>query len=339
MRGRYRSIGLFVAVNAISIVCLIWSLHGVNFHQLFLDIAHLDWWWVAVAASSNILQYVIQGWRWSLVLAPVAPVSIWQSTRAIYVGLYANEVLPLRSGEIIRCYLQARWSEIPLSVVLASALIERIFDGIWLIAALFFTLQMVQLPAIIRDGGYFLAGLIAVCAIFLGIAMYWREQTLDRLANARWLTWAHVLIKDLHLIGHSRYLYFAFIVSLPFLLIQLLPIYAVLQAFPSLKHLPLIASFAIMVILRLNSVLPQAPGNVGTFQWATIRGLLLFGVRKNVAQRLSFILWGIVTLPMVVVGFIAVALTGLGIGQIHHHARSSMKERNKAPEPNEAVKR
>ena len=310
----------------------------MNFRQLFYDIAHLGWWWASIAAVSNILVYFVQAWRWSLVLRPITPVPVMRSAGAIYVGLYANEVLPLRSGEIIRCYLLARWSELPISVALASALIERIFDGIWLIAALFFTLLHVSLPPIIRSAGYFLAVLILVCAVLLGIAMYWREQTLDRIANARWLGWAHVLIKDLHLIGHSRYLYFAFLVSLPFLLLQVLPIYAVAQAFHGLRHLPLIDSFAIMVILRLNAVLPQAPGNIGTFQWATIRALLLFGVRKNVAQRFSFILWGILTLPMVLVGFVAVALTGLNMRQLHRDAHTSVKDRDGVPERDPALK-
>lgn len=332
VQGKFRSIALFVAINIISIVCLIWALHGVRFRQLFSDIANLDWRWASAAIVSNILIYVVQGWRWSLVLAPVTPVPVWQSVRAVYVGLYANEVLPLRSGEIIRCYLQARWSEIPVSVTLASALIERIFDGIWLIGALAVAIQVVQLPVIIRDAGLFLAILLLVCAILLGIAMFWREQTLDALVNAPGLGWAHILIKDLHLIGHSRYLYFAFLASLPCLLLQIMPVYGVLQAFRGLRDLPLAASFVITIILRLNSVIPQAPGNVGTFQWATIRGMLLFGVARNVAQRFSFILWGIVTLPLVLVGFIAVGVTGLNMGQLQRDARTSMQSRDDIPE-------
>ena len=332
MRPKVRSIALFAAVNIISAVCLIWALHGVRLRQLFSDIAHLDWRWARAAIVTNLVVYIIQAWRWSLVLAPVTRVSVLQSARAVYVGLYANEVLPLRSGEIIRCYLQARWSEIPISVTLASALIERIFDGIWLIAGLFVALQVVQLPRIIRDAGMFLAILVLVCAILLAIAMFWREQTLDALVNAPGLGWAHILIKDLHLIGHSRYLYFAFLASLPCLLLQIFPVYAVMQAFNHLRDLPLMASFVITIVLRLNSVVPQAPGNVGTFQWATIRAIMLFGVARNIAQRFSFILWGIVTLPIVVAGFIAVGITGLKIGQLQRDARSSMQTRDDVPQ-------
>lgn len=332
MRGKYRSIALFVAVNLISVACLVWALHGFNLRRLFYQTAHLDWRWVSVAILSNILMYVVQAWRWSLVLAPVKAIPVWQSARAIYVGLYANEVLPLRSGEIIRCYLQALWSDIPISIALASALIERIFDGIWLIGALFFAIERVPLPRFIRTGGLSLAAVVLVTAILLAIAMFWKEQTLDALLNAPRFSWVHTLIQDLHLIGHSRYLYFAFLVSLPCMLLQMVPIYAVLRASQEVHKLPLMVSFALMLALRLNSVLPQAPGNVGTFQIVASRGMMRFGVGREIAQDLSFIMWGIVTLPLVVVGFVAVALTGLKIGELHRHARTSMRDRDSVPE-------
>jgi len=44
-------------------------------------------------------------------------------------GLFSNEVLPLRPGELIRSYLQAHWCEVPFSVAFASAIIERLLDG------------------------------------------------------------------------------------------------------------------------------------------------------------------------------------------------------------------
>lgn len=327
-----RSIIFFIAVNLLSVICLIWALHGMNFARFFSKVAHLQWGWVAVAVISNVLSYLVQGWRWSMVLAPVTPVPVWKSVQAIYVGLYANEVLPLRSGEIIRCYLQARWSELPLSVTLASALIERIFDGIWLIVALAVTLEMVHLPRVIKNAGLFVSALVLVCGVLLAVAMYWKEQTLDALVKSRRLRWLHVLIKDLHLIGHSRYLYFAFALSLPFLVLQVLPIYAMLRAYRDLPGFGFVAALTLAVALRLNSVLPQAPGNIGTFQWAAILGLRVFRVKDIVAKDFSFILWAVLTLPLFVLGFIAVALTGTNIFDIHRGAKKSMNERSKVPE-------
>src|SRR5207253_7255301 len=144
---------------------------------------------------------------------------------------------PLRAGEIIRCYLLSGWTDIPVSVTLASALIERIFDGIWLVVCLFVTVRFVHLPRRFIVGGIFLAALLVVCGILLAIAMFWKQQTLDALLNAKWFSWVHVLIADLHLIGHSRYLYYAFLASLPYLLIQIFPIYALIRAYHQLSSL------------------------------------------------------------------------------------------------------
>ncbi len=115
--------------------------------------------------------------------------------------------------------------------------------------------------------------------------------------------------------------------------------------------MPVIASLTLAVILRLNAILPQAPGNIGTFQAATVIGLRLFrnsaappiparptlrrrrfGPFAEMAQDFSIILWGILTLPLLVFGFVAVALTGTNLGEIHRHARTSMKDRHAVPE-------
>ena len=98
----------------------------------------------------------------AFVLRPVTDASFRDCVRAIYVGLFANEILPLRSGEVIRCFLLGRWADLPVSVSLASALIERIFDGIWLCICLLITMQFVRLPQAMVDGGMFLAGLVLV---------------------------------------------------------------------------------------------------------------------------------------------------------------------------------
>jgi uncharacterized membrane protein YbhN (UPF0104 family) len=304
---------------------LAWVLHDANIGQLRYEIERLNWWWIAAAMASDLLVYVWDAWRWTLLLTPVQPVSFWHTLRAVYVGLFANEVLPLRAGEVIRCFLQSRWNHVPLSISLATHLIERIFDGVWLMACLFLTIRMApRVPKFVVDGGFVLGLLVVVTAIFLAIAMYWKEQTLDTLARAKWLGWVHALVKDLHLIGHSRYLYFAALISLPYLLMQVLPIYGVIRAYQQLDDLSLLAAFTMMVILRLGSVVPQAPGNLGAYQFLTVVSLLLFGVHHGLAKRFSLVLWAVITVPMLVVGFLALALTGVRMHTLHREAQAKM---------------
>ncbi len=171
---------------AISIASLIWVLKDVDAHAMWQDVRSLDWRWVWIAVAGDVATYFIQAWRWNYLLAPVARVPLWWSVQAIYVGLFANEVLPLRPGEVIRTYLQARWSELPFSVAFSSAVIERIFDGLWLMLAFFVTIQFVTLPGVIVDIAKLTGVVVVLLAIFLGLIMFRKHHAHAVCPKTKW---------------------------------------------------------------------------------------------------------------------------------------------------------
>lgn len=303
-----------------------WVLSGANLTQIWSEVQHMHWRWVSFAVLCDITVYLLHGLRWRLMLRPIEKVSFAQCVEAIYVGLFANEVLPLRAGELIRCFLLSKTSEIPLSVTFASALIERIFDGIWLMACFFITLHMGKLPRVLVNGGYILGVLIVVAGVILSYAMYARKQSLDLLFGMSWPRWFNTLIEDLHLIGHSRYLYYSFAASGAYMLAQILPIYMLVQA--NDLNVPWTASFAMMVLLRLSSIVPQAPGNLGSFQWVVAHTLMMFGMATGHAKRFSLILWAVVTIPLIVIGFVALAMEGINMSHLHREATAAARHRN-----------
>jgi len=312
------------AALVLSLGSLIWVLHDFEPEKLWGEIKAMHWSWVAAAVLFDILVYFLQGWRWSLLLRPVAYIPFAQSIRAIYVGLFANEILPLRTGEIIRCYLQGRWSGLPFTVVLSSALIERIFDGFWLIVCLLVTMRFVDLPEIYTTLGQILSVAVLLAGALLAGAMFFKHQTRAAFETHPWLAKLNVLLEDLYLMGHSRYLFLSAAASLPYLLLQILPIYGLARAYGI--DITLGQGFAVMVILRLVSVVPQAPGNLGAFQAAAVVGLMLFGVDKSLAGRFSFVMWAVITLPLLIVGFIALAVTGLKLGEIRREAEAKAEQ-------------
>jgi glycosyltransferase 2 family protein len=330
-RGRHARL-LLILVNLLSFACLVWTLRDARLGDLKDDLATMDWKWVAIAVIADIGVYCWQAWRWSTVLRPVVRVKYWQTVRAIYVGLFANEVLPFRAGELLRCYLLAQWTEpLPLSVSLSSALIERIFDGIWLCLCLVLMLHYLPLPRqfqYLEDAGYVLGLLVLAAAVLLGVAMLGRRRSLERPTQGGWRWHLAVLIDDLRLMGHSRYLFLAFLQSLPYLLLQVIPIWAAFKGYTF--DLSLFVGFSLMVILRMGSVVPQAPGNLGLFQFLTKEGLQrIFNVVPAEAARFSLVLWGVVTLPLLIGGFIALSSGGKGITELRRaaeHEAAGLKE-------------
>lgn len=309
----------------VSIGSLIWVLQGVDFASVLDDLTTLHWGWVALGVFADMAAYVFQAWRWNMVLNPVKRVSLWRSVQAIYVGLFANEVLPLRPGELIRSYLQAHWSEIPFSVSLSSAIIERIFDGIWLVVVFaLISVEMgngvVRMPRIVVDGAKALGLGVVVLALLLAVVMFWKHHAHAAMPKTRLGEHLRVLIDDLHMMGRSRSFYYAALASLPYLLIQVVPIYALIRSYD--LDLGLGPAMVVLVIWRIGTVIPQAPGNVGASQVLMVLALAMFGVDKTTATGLAMVTWGVITLPLLIAGFIALALTGASLGELRAHAKA-----------------
>ena len=306
-----------------------WVLNGAGLQHIWGEVRHMHYGWVAGAVVSDVCVYLFHALRWRLLLWPVERIPFIQAVESIYVGLFANEVLPFRAGELIRCFLLSKFTTVPLSVTFASALIERIFDGIWLLACFFFCLRIGKLPGVLIHGGYILAVLIAILTVVLAAAMYARKQSLNMVFGFSWPRWFDTLIEDLHQIGHSRYLYFSFLVSGLYMLAQMVPIYMLVQA--NRLAVPWTASFMLLVLLRLSSIVPQAPGNLGSFNWVTARTLILFGLGSGHAKRFSLILWAVMTIPLIIIGFIALALEGVNMTHLQKQATAAVKDRGKIP--------
>jgi hypothetical protein len=82
---------------------------------------------------------------------------------------------------------------------------------------------------------------------------------------------------------------------------------------------------AVLSIVRVATAIPNAPANIGLIQAACVIALHdVSGLERNDATTFSFVLFLALTLPLLAGGAIATALTGLNIGEIHHHARQRM---------------
>lgn len=307
----------------ISLACLVWVYWGFDWTTELHRFLAADWRWVTLAVVADVMVYVVQGWRWRLLLSPIAWTSLWRSVQAVYVGLFANEVLPLRSGELIRCYVLGRWTGIPFSVTLSSAVVERLFDGLWLVAGFFMISPFLDLPGYLVQGTRLLAGALVAVAILLGIVMFKKHHAHAAVSSSRWSGALWHVVEGLHAIGNSRSFYAAGFVSLGYLAVQIVPIYALMVGYG--MDLSWGVAAVVLIVLRLGTVLPQAPGNVGAFQFFTVLALSMFGVDKDTATGFATMMFVIVTLPLWAAGFIAVAITGMRIRDLHYHAQTTFR--------------
>lgn len=308
---------------ALSAGCMAWVLSRYSFSSLKSDLQTLDWRWALFAALAELSVYICQAWRWNILLSPVVRLGFWRTVQAIYVGLFANEVAPLKIGEPLRCYLLAQWNDFRISLGFASAAVERLIDGFWMLLALLVIASFVKLPEDLT----ILVRILEVILVLGAVGLFWilhhREDSHPVLQQSRWAATLRHIVEGLHLMGNWRTLTKTALVSLLLAIIQVVPVYALIRA----DHMDLsfFVAAAISTIIRLATFIPNAPGNLGVFNVACVAALVLFDVERDVAKSFSLITLAVLTLPLLIGGAVATALTGVNLGELRSRAHHSMR--------------
>ena len=263
------------------------ALHDLEWQAFQAQVKLLDWRWLAIAVLFDVASYTAQGFRWRLLLNGA---HLWQTTRAVYAGLFLNEVVPLRPGEVVRGWLAARDLRVSVLTVAPTMLAERLMDGVWLAVALLAMLMIAPLPASLTQvawGVVVLMAILVVCAFALGRG---RLPVLKQVRSK---------------LFHAP----AFLASGLFLLAQGLAFWAVTRA----SHLTLgvAAAFVVMLVVRVGTMIPGAPANLGTHQYSTVLGLSVYGVPHATAAGFSLVVFVVLTAPLLVIGFAACVNAGL----------------------------
>jgi uncharacterized protein (TIRG00374 family) len=322
---RQKSAGIVRRVLGYSIAaaCLVWVFHGIHAQTLFRQMRTIRWDWVAVAVAFDIMSYAWQGLRWRFLLRPVGDVPVLRATQAVYVGLLTNEIAPLRAGELVRAYLVSRRQGVPFLSIIPSIAVERLFDGIWLALGIALTAIFVQLPAsLLRAADVFGVAILAAAALFIYLVARKKRPDEERptTTTGRWSPLRRLsslvgaVADGIHGIGTSRYFYFSFFTSPLIIVCQIISFWLVMKGYG--LHLSPWTGAAVFIIMYFGTALPNAPSNIGTYQFFTVLALTLFGVDKTTATGFSVAVFVILTATLWIVGLASLASTGMSLKDI-----------------------
>ena len=129
MRGKTRLLGI-----AITLLCLGLAFYRVNLGELS---GGAGWRGLhagragGAALADRLRRRTV---RWRTILAGSAVGSLFELFGVLMVGFATNNLLPARLGELARAYLLRRRTGLRKTFVLASIFLERVFDGLALVA-------------------------------------------------------------------------------------------------------------------------------------------------------------------------------------------------------------
>jgi uncharacterized protein (TIRG00374 family) len=319
---------------------LLWVFHDVKLDAFLASAPTMNWWWVAPAVLCEIVSYLCQGVRWMYLLRPVGSLSPLRATQAIYVSLFANELVPMRLGELVRAYLASRWMGLPVGSLIPSMLVERLLDGVWLALGIAGTAMFVPLPQKLLRGVYISGALLAAAVLLFGYLLFRGPRRLAEVAPSpitrhqqTWSITAFIRRTAIEAskIGSPRILALAAVFSVGLLTFQALAFWLVMVSYG--LPLPLGPGLAVFLVVHLGTSIPNTPANVGSFQFFTVLGLTLCGVEKSMAAAFSVAVFLVLTLPLWVLGSVALARSGaslpalrLGIRDVTSPAEAVLKE-------------
>lgn len=294
-----------------------------------------------LSAAAATFVFWIRAWRWRAILRPVRLVPFRARFAAVTIGFMGNNLLPARVGEFMRAYALSRSEPVPIVASFASLVIERIFDGVAVIALLFVAMAMPDFPQFSSTQEFTIpgvettitlarlargAGIVVSAALTIVLALvFLPKQSVAALEFA-----VRILPKRVRrpiVDALDAFLSGASVLRNPTLLLSTAAWTAVLWVFNGVGawlafyafgfDLPFTAAIFLQSAIALAVSIPSAPGFVGVYHGMVVFVLAtLWGapVEQAGAYAIGFHLAGFI--PVTLIGLYYAWRMGLSLGEV-----------------------
>lgn len=272
------------------------------------------------------LTFPLRALRWRVLLrtaddAPLPGAAAWH---AIAIGYLANNVLPLRAGELLRAYAVTRLAPVRLSTAAASIAVERVFDALAVVGMLGLALLTIDIPPTVRLAGLEIGELARRVGIMAALAFAIAAVVVARPhAFAVWVErvvpFPGVARRIVAVLEGVR----AGLAALrsPSRLVAVLAWSALIWTVNALSFLVLFAAFGIggdfgAAVLVQSAIVfgiavPSSPGYVGVFEAAVVLALAVFAVPQDQALAYALTYHATTFVPISLLGLYSLARTPL----------------------------
>jgi uncharacterized protein (TIRG00374 family) len=231
-----------------------------------------------------LLAWSIRGIRWKLFLNPVGKVSTFKAIGLYQVGVFLNFLLPIRGGEVAKCFMLKSSSDIPVSKSLPTVAMDKALD---LMPALFI-MAIVPLLGVRMDIKlwlvlWFVGGILLSLLLFIILSAWKRDAAIHLLQKLTSLLPKAIAGKvegfatgfvDSLLAGASQPKIFIPALLLTCVAVLCDGLFAMLAFWTIGYHIAFGTALFGYTVYNMFYILPTPPGQVGSNEAV---GLLVFG--------------------------------------------------------------
>jgi uncharacterized protein (TIRG00374 family) len=303
---------------AVSLFFLYFALRGLRLADLIDVLGQANYWWLLPGIAVYFVAVWARAWRWHWLLRPIKEIPTRRLFPITVIGYLGNNIFPARAGELLRTVVLKKDEGVAISASLATVIVERIFDGVTMLAFIFVNLG--ELAKLTSSSGFvgniqqvaiWGTGIfIAALAFFLLAAMFperslaliqkLAEHILPVKIREKTVNLARLFLGGLAALRSPQAILMIFVTSVVIWLLETLKYWFVMHAFPFT-----VSFFTLMLmngIVNLATTIPSAPGYIGTFDAPGIAVLTAYGVPKTLAAGYTLVLHAALWLPVTALG-------------------------------------
>ncbi len=315
----------------ISALFLYLVLRKIDFPQLWLVLIQANYWWLIPGVAVYFVALWVRSWRWHYLLRPLKAIPTRSMFPIVTMGYAANNIFPARAGEVLRAVVLKRHESVPISASLATIIIERMFDGIVMLAFVFVNLAgLTNLAGVSIDVLGIHLGIKEIAiwgsVAFFGALIVFLIAAMFPAPTDRLVTWlvehlAPARIRENTLGVIRRFLeglkslrspldvLMVFFTSVLIWLLETVKYWFVMHAFSFS-----VSFFALMLmngVVNLATTIPSAPGYLGTFDLPGIAVLQAYNIPREIAASYTFVLHFALWFPVTALGIYYMVREGI----------------------------
>ncbi|HSO12276.1 MAG TPA: lysylphosphatidylglycerol synthase transmembrane domain-containing protein [Anaerolineales bacterium] len=311
----------------ISILFIWLALRGLQLDEFWDAVKQANYIWLIPGIGVYFIGVWVRAWRWHYLLGPIKKIPTKNMFPITTIGYMGNNVYPARAGEVLRAVILKRKEGVSVSASLATIIVERIFDGVIMLAFVFVNLPElakltgasgfvgnIQQVALIGTGVFLGAlGVFLLAAMFphtmAKFGLWGIERLTPKRLHAKIIGIMNKFLDGLASLRSPLNVLMVFFTSVIIWLLETGKYWFVMHAFDFT-----VSFFALMLmngIVNLATTIPSAPGYIGTFDAPGIAVLTAYGVDQAAAVGYTLVLHVALWVPITLLGAYYFAREGI----------------------------
>jgi uncharacterized protein (TIRG00374 family) len=302
----------------ISAILLYVSLNGLQLNLVWKALQGAQYLWLIPGVAIYFIGVWVRSWRWHYLLRPLKNIPTKTMFPIVTIGYMGNNIYPARAGEVLRAVILKQREGIPVSASLATVFVERIFDGVIMLAFVF--LNLPELAKLNADSG--IIGSIQQIAIwgaviFIGALLVFILAAMFPKITERVINWIIDRFLPFKIREKVRDISMRFLTGLeslrsPMEALMIFFTSALIWLLETGKYWFVmhafnfeVSFFALMLmngIVNLSTTIPSAPGYIGTFDAPGIALLSAYNVPPELAAGYTLVLHAALWFPITALG-------------------------------------